>query len=173
MDTKIITRFTVATEQGMDALLSLTREIAIEKFSGLLHTQVLEKYILENFNRDPLIVEVNSMSNQWLVVYADDQPAGYARITTKGKKPENLDSQRIIRIADFGILKRYVDPEIRQSLFEKCIIVCKSYEAIWINEYAENPLIDFFEIEGFVKQAKVFEFDELPLSSVYLIKKQA
>lgn len=172
MDTKIITKFTVVTAQGMDTLLSLTKAIATEKFFNLLEPQVLENYIAENFSEKNLLVEGNSMSNQWLVVYTDDEPAGYARMTSKGKRPERLDSGRIIRIADFGILKKYADPAIRLSLFEKCKSVYKAYEAVWINEYSENPLIDFFENEGFVQEEGIYMHDELPLPSITLIKEQ-
>ncbi len=90
------------------------------------------------------MVEVNSMSNQWLVVYVDDKPAGFARITSKGERPKAIAQKRIIRIADFGIIEAYTDPAVRQSLFDKCLSICKSYEVIWINEYSENPLINFF-----------------------------
>jgi hypothetical protein len=170
MDTRIITKFTIATEQGINTLLFLTKAIAIEKFSGLLHAQELQNYITENFSDQTLMVEVNSMSNQWLVVYADDEPAGYARITSKGGRPQILDHKRAIRIADFGLLKRYDNPEIKQSLFAKCLSVCKSYEAIWINEYLKNPFMDFFESEGFAGHDSAGKLDELPLPSVYLIK---
>jgi len=173
MDTKIITKFTLGTDQGMDALLPLTKEIAIEKFSNLVQAELLESYISESFNGTALIAELNSMSNQWLVVYADENPAGYARITSKGRRPQILDRKRITRIADFGVLKKYDDPAIRQSLFEKCMSVCKSYEVTWMNEYLENPLIDFFESEGFIKQEGVNQLDELPLPSVCLIKQQS
>lgn len=173
METKIITKFTVVTEQGIDALLMLTKTIALEKFSNLLPAEELEKYIAENFSEKNLIVEVNSMSNQWLVVYADDKPAGYVRITSKGKRPERLDHKRMIRIADFGVLEEYTDPAVRKSLFNKCLTVCTSYDAVWINEYAENPLIGFFEAEGFLRQAGVFEHDELSLTSVCLIREQS
>lgn len=172
MDTKIITKFTIVTEQGMDTLLLLTKTIATEKFSNLLAAQVMENYIATNFSRKNLLVEGNSMSNQWLVVYADDEPAGYAKITSKGKRPDRLDSKRIIRIADFGILKKYTDPAMRQSLFEKCMSVCKGYEAVWINEYPENPLIYFLENEGFVREKESYKHDELPLTSVCMIKEQ-
>jgi len=172
MDTKIVTKFTVATEQGMDALLLLTKEIAIEKFSNLLGADILENYIAENFSEKTLIEELNSMSNEWLVVYADDQPSGYARITSKGRRPGRLDGKRIIRIADFGILKKYADPAVRQSLFDKCKSVCKPHDAIWVNEYSENTIIDFLETEGFVKEKEIYDHDELPLQSVCLIKDQ-
>lgn len=110
------------------------------------------------------------MSNQWLVVYKNDQPAGFARITSKGERPATLSQQRVIRIADFGILKEYADPEVRQSLFDKCLSVCKPYEATWINEYVQNHFIDFFKASGFVQQEDIANHYELPLPSAYLIK---
>lgn len=115
------------------------------------------------------MAEVNSMSNQWLVVYVDDYPAGYAKITSKGKKPVILDNKRAIRIADFGILKKYAEPIVWNALLEKCLNVCKSYDGTWINEYVQNPLLDFFESKGFVRQPEACQLDELPLASVYLI----
>ena len=165
----IITKFTVATEQGMDTLLMLTRELAIEKFSSMLDRQTLADYVAANFNRQTLVTELNSMSNQWLVTYVDDNPAGYARITLKGKKPLSLDRKRVIRIADFGVLKKYPEKEISDSLLEKCFTVCKPYEGVWINEYIQNPLIELFESKGFVRQPEAFQLDELPLESVCLI----
>lgn len=170
MDSTIITKFTIATQQGMDALLYLTQTIAREKFLPLLTQEQVENYLSENFSEKALMVEVNSMSNQWLVVYANDKPAGFARITSKGERPKTLTQNRVIRIADFGILKAYTDTDIRQSLFDKCLSVCKSYETIWINEYIENPFISFFESQGFIKQDGESKLDGLPLPSVCFIK---
>lgn len=152
----------------MDALLILTKALAQEKFSPFIPTHALNNYIALHFSKAALIPEINSMSNQWLVVYADDDPAGYARITSKGHRPAVLEGRRAMRIADFGVLKNYTDPAIKASLFEKCISVCKSYEAAWINEYAGNPLIPFFESNGFTRQQEAFRLDELPIPSVCL-----
>ncbi|SEI50844.1 hypothetical protein SAMN05216327_102107 [Dyadobacter sp. SG02] len=103
----IITKFTIATDQGVEILLKLTRELTLEKYVSFLKRPVLDRYIAENFNRQTLIAEINSMSNQWLVVYADNVPAGYACITTRGLKPQQLDGKRAVRIADFGILSKF------------------------------------------------------------------
>lgn len=84
----IITKFTLSTKPGIDVLLMLTKALAIEKYSSILEEKLLTRYIAQNFNKEALIAETNNMSNQWLVVYVDDQPAGYARITSKGKRPD-------------------------------------------------------------------------------------
>ncbi len=170
MDTDITTKFTIATEQGIGVLLNLTQTIVREKFSALLPMESIESYLSQTFNEKALMVEVNSMSNQWLVVYKNDKPVGFARITSKGERPKTIFQKRVIRIADFGIVKEFVDPAIRQSLFDKCLSVCKGYEVVWINEYLENPFISFFESQGFTKQEGNAELDELPLRSVCLTK---
>lgn len=165
----IITKFTVASGEGIDVLLFLTKKQAEEKFSGLLEPSIIDTYVTDNFSEKMLITDLNSMSNQWLVVYADRKPAGYARITSKGKKPLSLAHKRAIRIADFAVLKEYSAIEIKKSLFEKCLSVCRHYEAVWINEHLSNPFIDFFENKGFEKQSETCQLDELALPSVCLV----
>lgn len=168
---KIITKFTIATEQGVAELLELTKGIIEEKFSFLLDADSIEKYRTENWDKPTLIAELNSMSNQFLVVYVDDQPAGFARITSKGKQPSVLENKRSIRIADFGILQHYNQEAVRLSLFEKCLTVSKFYDNIWIYEYVENPFLSLFEKHGFIRQEETFALtEELPLPFVCLIK---
>lgn len=170
MDSEIITKFTVASVQGINALIYLTQTIAREKFLSLLPKEQIENYLSENFSVKTLTDEVNSISNQWLIAYSNENPVGFARITSKGQRPEKIANKRAVRIADFGIIKEFSAPLVRQSLFNSCITVCKSYEAIWINEYLENPFINFFESEGFIRQDAPGELFELPLQSVYLVK---
>nr|WP_121273390.1 N-acetyltransferase [Pedobacter schmidteae] len=169
---KVITKFTVGTEQGIEALMFLAKAILSEKLSNLLNADELDRHLEAHYSKNKLIAELNSMSNQWLVVYADDQPVGYACITSNGKRPEVQGLQRMMRIADFGILKKFSNDAIKQSLFDKCLAVCRPYEAIWINEYSENPLLGFFQDKGFVKREGRFQLDELPMASVLLVKKQ-
>lgn len=170
MAVEIVTKFTIATEEGIDALLYLTQSIAREKFLPLLPWEEVENYLSENYSEKALMVEVNSMSNQWLVVYADKKPAGFARITSKGKRPETVVQKRVIRLADLGVLQDFNDPAILKSLLDKCLSVCQSYEAVWITEYEKNPYLSFFESAGFSRQDEKNDLYELPLPSVCLIK---
>lgn len=166
----IITKFTVATEQGIEALLTLTKALAVQKFAQLVEPVELECYIIENFNVQTLVSEINSMSNQWLVVYVDDQPMGYARITSKGEKPIVVGGKRAIRVADFGVCHHQAQQQIMTSLFDKCLAVCSTYEAIWINEPEESSLTRLFEQKGFIRQSGMSRFDGLPLESALYLK---
>lgn len=166
---EIATKFTIATEDVTKMLLKLTKDLAHEKFSEILDPNILESYIEEQFNAKYLVSEMNSMSNQWLTVYVDDNLAGYAKITSKGKKPLSLENNHALRIADFAVLRKYPEEEIKKSLLDKCLSVCKHVEAVWINEYMDNPIISFFESNGFQKQSETPQHDELDLPSVYLV----
>jgi hypothetical protein len=170
MATKIITKFTIGTEQGIKNLLFITSATAREKFVGKVPDRELEDYISMNFNKDALMIELNSMSNQYLMVYADDEPAGYARVTSKGARPELFDGKTLARIADFGVLAEYNDPLITKSLFEKCLSISTSQQIVWISEYETNPYLNFFESYGFKRNDDIIAPQELPLSPVYLIK---
>jgi hypothetical protein len=166
----IITKFTVATEQGIEALSMLTKTLALEKFASLVEPAELDHYIDDNFNSKTLVNEINSMSNQWLVVYANDRPMGYARITSKGQKPDSLEGKRAIRIADFGVCQHAAQEQMETSLMNKCLAVCNTYDVIWINEPLKSSLIGLFEQNGFVKQPGISRFDGLTLESVVCLK---
>jgi len=170
MKTNIITKFTIGTEQGINSLLFLSVAIAREKFAGKIPDQELEDYINKNFNKDTLMIELNSMSNQYLIVYADDEPAGYARVTSKGARPEIFSNQTLARVADFGVLTKYNDPLFSKSLFEKCLSISSMPQVIWISEYRNNPYLTFFESYGFSKNTEINDTHELNLIPVNLVK---
>lgn len=110
------------------------------------------------------------MSNQWLVVYVDARPAGYARITTRGSKPQFLEGKRSVRIADFGIHSTFTATAAADSLLDKCLSVCRSQQGvqIWVNEHAGSPWIALFEKNGFTRIQETCVLDGLPLQSVCL-----
>lgn len=170
MEIKIQTRFTIATEDGVRIVKTLSARLAIEKFSTLMDATTLASYIDNNYSDKQLIKDMNALGNQWLVVYRNGDPAGYCRITDRGIKPASLTGKRAGRIADFGILKEFQEEELRKSLLDKCLTVCSNLDAIWVREYAGNPFLSFFESNQFVKEQEADPKFELPLPSVQLIK---
>lgn len=165
----IVTKFALATDESTDILLKFVHELVAEKYSQVLNSQQLQEYIEKYYNPKYFISEMNSMSNQSLVVYADNIAVGYARVTSRGKVPESLNDKRAVRIADFSILQGFMKPEIQESLWQKCFSVCKYVDAVWINEFQNNPILEFFENKGFLREAGTFELDEIPLPSVCMI----
>lgn len=141
----IITKFIVGSPWDMPALLFISRATA--------RVEIMQD-------------EVSDLSNQFIVVYSDDEPVGYARVTSKGVRPVSFQGKTAIRIADFGILKEFDDDAARTALLEKCLSICGIYQIIWIGESTESPYLNFFESYGF-KRIDLHEFES---ASVYLIK---
>jgi hypothetical protein len=119
------------------------------------------------------MIELNSMSNQYLIVYADDEPAGYAKVTSKGPRPTIFEGKTLTRIADFGVLTKYNDAAIGKVLFEKCLSISTMPQVVWISEYQNNPYLAFFESYGFKQNTTITASHELSLPAVYLIKEKA
>lgn len=172
MAATIVTKFTIGTDDGINALLFLTSATAREKYQGKVPDQELEGYISEKFNKEVLMMELNSLSNQYLVVYADNEPAGYARVTSKGARPDFFGGKTLIRIADFGVLAKYDDPQIIKSLFDKCISITNMQQMVWISEWENSPYLDFFESYGFKKNTGITASYPLSLPAVYLVKEK-
>ncbi|RAJ27236.1 N-acetyltransferase [Pedobacter cryoconitis] len=170
MDQKVITKFKVATEDAIFELLYLTRTIALEKYAHLVDKDVIESYISHNYNDKQIIDEMNSFGNQWLVVYVDEQAAGYAFVTTQGKRPQSLEGKKAVCIADFCVLKEYLSSEAKQSLLNKCLSIGKGYESLWLTEQIDNPLISFFEAHEFQSKEERNDHIHPDIQMRYMVK---
>jgi len=170
MDQKVITKFKVATEDAISELLYLTRTIALEKYAHLVNDEVIEAYISDHYNDKQIIDEMNSFGNQWLVVYVDEKAAGYAFITTQGRRPGLLEGKKAVSIADFCILKEYLPGQAKQSLLDKCLAIAKGYESLWLTEQIDSPLISFFQAHGLQPIAERNEHIHPDIQMRYMVK---
>lgn len=172
METKIATKFTIGTEQGIDDLAFITAAAAREKFTGKIPDQELENYIGVNFNKNALREELNNLSNQYLIVYVNNEPAGYSKVTSKGIKPKVFEHKTVIRIADFGVLSMFNDPLVVRSLFEKSLSISTMQEVIWISESEDSSYLDLFESYGFSRNSNITFSPEFPIQLIYLVKEK-
>jgi predicted GNAT family N-acyltransferase len=169
MENSIVTNFCIGSDECKQTLSFITAATAREKYAGKVLPVRLKEYIQKKFSTGALDVDMNSLSNQFLVVYADGEVAGYARLTSKGSRPEVLNGKSIIRIADFAVLKKFDDVRVKKNLFEKCLSACGLQQIVWMSEYEQNPDVDFFTSYGFVKNTSVTGVNELGLPLVYLV----
>ncbi|WP_440697848.1 GNAT family N-acetyltransferase [Chitinophaga sp. 22536] len=167
----ITTKFVVVNEANIQALLSLITGLAREKYGQLLSSAQLDDY-LSRFTPQQLTSDINNFSNQWLMVYADKEPAGYALITSAGKRPDVLTEKKVKRLAGFGVLQQYQHSNCAAVLMKKCLQAGQSYDALWMHEHAGNPLLPYFEENNFRQTGQQDELEALPLQGVYLIRRK-
>lgn len=170
MVNRIVTNSCIGTEQDLKLLMHIGAATAKERYADKVPVDQLETYIQNNFSFHALRIEANSMANQFLVVWANGEVAGYARVTTKGQRPEILHGKSVIRIADFRVLERFNEIEVRRSLFEKCLCLCHAQQITWISEFSEDVDIAFFESYGFVSNKDMTGINDLGLPVVYLLR---
>lgn len=152
MENKIKTKFTIASEEGIALLQMLGEKRGQEKYAGVFDTSQLENYLYDKFNTATIVSNLNTFSNQLIVVYVEDQPAGYAYFSGNGAVPEELKDKRVVHLVDFELLDQYKESGAREFLMEKCLNVCKSYEALKVS--AAPEMVAFYEQYGFQQGAR-------------------
>ncbi|WP_223152061.1 N-acetyltransferase [Chitinophaga qingshengii] len=167
----ITTKFVVVNEANIMDLLQLITTLAKEKYGPVLSDAQLNTY-LHRYTPQQLASDVNNFSNQWLMVYAGGKPAGYALITSQGKRPDTLTEKKVKRLTGYGVLQQYADSGCPEALLQKCLQVGQSYDALWMHEYADSPLLPYFERHRFQREGGQATLDELPLPGVYLIRRK-
>ncbi|WP_342331020.1 GNAT family N-acetyltransferase [Pedobacter sp. FW305-3-2-15-E-R2A2] len=154
MDNRIKTKFTVASEEGIAVLQYLGETRGYEKYGALLNEEQLADYLFDQYNRDTIISNLNTFSNQLIVVYKEEKPAGFAYLTGKGAVPEPFSGRRVFHLGAFEILNAFKESEVMDALMEKCMIIGKSYDALKLMEKAdETDMIAFYEKYGFHQRA--------------------
>jgi hypothetical protein len=173
MQTGIITKFIIGADRDIKTLLYIAAATAREKYDGRVPHPRLEAYIEHHFHYKLIQSETSSISTQFLVVYEDGEPAGYARITSKGERPGQFEGKSAVRIADFSVLKKFKDDRLKAALLEKCLSVCSPQQITWIAEHDGYPDLALFETRGFSKSPAITGFDEFGLAQLYLVKEKS
>lgn len=143
-----------------------------EKYAGKMTADKLEIFIRDNFNCVVLRTEMNSLWNQFLVVYADNEPAGYAKLTTGGKEREIFNQKTVARIEAFDVLEKFNEQEIKKSLLEKCLSACSMQQVILFCEIEGNVDNKLFETYGFRKYPGLTGSVELGIETCCLVREK-
>ncbi|WP_410877591.1 hypothetical protein [Myroides sp. DW712] len=143
----IITKFTIATEEGLRILFQL-REAQIKGMyaSKVEETQV-NKYLTQQLDHKETILELNDLSTQMLTVYQADIPAGYVMI--KQVDQPALADKKVINLASFYLLPNHNEEDVRASLWNKTLSLTRQYDAIWLEVLQDDPLLPYFQVWGF------------------------
>lgn len=148
---EIISKFTVGSEEGISDLIAI-----IDSSVYTLHKDFVSEEDIQKYSKqiDPrkMINDLNDLSNQLIMTYADQRPVGYSIIKSGSLYPGIAEGKRATEIS-FVIISEFNTPEIRQSLWKKCRAAVSFTDVIWINMLAHDPLLEFLKESGFVAAA--------------------
>ncbi|MDR0228568.1 MAG: hypothetical protein LBI72_05835 [Flavobacteriaceae bacterium] len=144
----IISKFTIASEEGLQILFALRKAYIKEMYQNIIAENLLQQYITEQTNHKNAILELNDLSTQMLTVFVDDIPVGYA-ITKQVPPPEILKEYKVINYSSFYFLPNYNTEDVKASLWNKCLSLTRSYQALWIEVLQQDPIIPYLQECGF------------------------
>lgn len=140
----VISKFTIATEEGLAILFQLREAQIRTLYSSSVEEPALNQYLAQQLNHKETVLELNDLSTQLLTVYQNDIPAGYAMIKP-ANQPVLLTDKKVINLASFYILPDYNQEEIRASLWNKALSLTRQYDAIWLEVLQNDPLLPYFK----------------------------
>lgn len=144
----IISKFTIATEEGLRQLFSLRKVQFNQWYSNTVDADALKQYISTQLDSKEATLELNNLSTQMLSVFVKEEAVGYV-IIQQVPSPDSLKELKVINYAPFYIIPAHNKAEVRESLWNKCLSLTRNYDAIWIEVLQDDVKIPFLEQCGF------------------------
>lgn len=149
---EIISKFTIGSEEGISDLITIIDSSADNLYKTFVSEEDIKSY-KSGIDPRKMINELNDLSNQLIMTYADQSPAGYSIIKSGSVYPGIADGKRATEIS-FVILPEFDSPELRLSLWKKCRSAINFTDEIWINMLSHDPLLAFLKELGFISVAE-------------------
>lgn len=144
----VISKFTVGSEEGISDLITIIDSSVYALHKGLVAEEDIKKYIANDIDPRKMINDLNDLSNQLIITYADEKPAGYSIIRSGLSHPSLPEDKKATEIS-FVILQDFDSPEIRESLWKKSRSAASFTDIIWINMMTHDPILPFLKESGF------------------------
>lgn len=148
----IISKFTVGSEEGISDLIAIIDSSVYTLHKDFVSEESIKEYIQNKIDPRKMINDLNDLSNQLIMTYADQKPVGYSIIKSGSLHPGIPDGKRATEIS-FVILSAFDSPETRQSLWKKCRSAVSFTDIVWINMLDHDPLLEFLKESGFIAAA--------------------
>ncbi|AZB17187.1 hypothetical protein EG352_05090 [Chryseobacterium indologenes] len=143
----IISKFTVGSEEGISDLITILDSSVYALHKDFVSEEDIKKY-KNGIDPRKMINDLNDLSNQLIMTYADQQPVGYSIIKSGSVYPGIQEGKRSTEIS-FVILPGFDSPETRDSLWKKCRSAVSFTDILWINMLSHDPLLEFLKEMGF------------------------
>ncbi len=158
---EVISKFTIGSDEGVDDLFTIIKSSVNTTYKGLIPEEEIKEYI-EGWDPRKMINELNNLSNQLIITYADHKPVGYGILKSGSGYPGFSEGKRFTEL-HFVIIPEYNTPEIRESLWKKCRTAASFTDIIWTNILPQDPLLEFLKETGFtVKENAKAEPFQIP-----------
>jgi ribosomal protein S18 acetylase RimI-like enzyme len=146
-------RFRSATRNDAELIADISQQTFYDTFAADNSEEDMDKFLKEQFTKGRLMLEVGAPENDFILAYADEEMAGYAKLRD-GKVPVELRNTPSLEIARLYVLNDFLGKGIGAALMKICIEAAraKQKKVIWLGVWEKNKrAIDFYTRWGFEK----------------------
>lgn len=137
---------------------SLLSEVGARTFSDTFVAQNTEEnmklYLERNFNIQKITEEIGDAANVFLLAYAGDNIAGYAKVRATAENPEGLNAMYALEIERIYVVKEFMGMHVGKALMEACLRHGREngHDVVWLGVWEFNTrALKFYEQWGFEK----------------------
>lgn len=150
---KFNSKYTIGSEQGVSDFISIIDASITALHTGFIDKNDISKYVKNEINPRKIINDLNNLSNQLIIAYANNKPAGFCMIKS-GSYTSQIPTERKAAEVSLAILNEFDTSDIRLSLWNKCRSALMFSEIVWTNIMVHDPTINFLKDVGFSVLAK-------------------
>jgi len=142
-----------AIKEDAALIADISRQTFYETFAADNTKEDMDKFLGQQFTKGRLMLEVGSPENIFLLVYNDNEVAGYVKLR-ESKAPASLGNNNAMEIARIYAMGNMIGKGVGKVLMQASIDVAieKNKEALWLGVWEKNQrAIDFYTKWGFEK----------------------
>jgi GNAT superfamily N-acetyltransferase len=146
-------RIRIGNDSDTKIIAEISRGTFYETFSAQNTKENMEMHMAQYYSLEKINAELNDPANIFLLAYADNRLAGYAKMNEHVKE-ESKALKNPIEIERIYSVKEMIGKGVGKELIKKCLEIAleKSKEEIWLGVWEHNHLaIDFYTRWGFEK----------------------
>lgn len=137
----------------IDILVRLAAETFYETFRAVNTKEDMEKYIKEAFNRDKMLKELNDVNSAFMILYCDEEPAGYMKVNEAPSQSDINDSNSL-EIERIYVMEKFQNRGMGKYLMDKAVSIAyeRKKHYIWLGVWEKNEkALRFYGKNGFYK----------------------
>ena len=139
----------LASPADAEILAEVGRKTFSETFSAANTAENMKSYLDKTFTVDQVRKELEDPQCSFILMYDDEQIAGYAKIR---RRDNDKNYSRKLEIERIYAAKEYIGKKAGKTLMQACLDMARNegYTAVWLGVWEHNArAISFYEHWGF------------------------
>jgi len=135
----------------VEILQEISIETFVDTYSKYNTKENMQKHLLEHFNKEQLLNEINETGNYFFGSFDNDILAGYTKLRTS-ENPEELQGKKHIELERIYASGKYQGMGLGYKMIQYCLEFASenNYDLLWLGVWKQNEkAFHFYKKCGF------------------------